>query len=198
MATIQKCIRLPEATVQEIELFASNAGRDFSSVARDLLVEAVKMKNCPGIIFADGPTGRRARVSGTGIDVWEIAAAFKGVGENYTELQKMLPHDAHLFDSGTRPVRRRSCGRSLRSRVFLTGWSGWCWRRRMARVLVTNWLPKIGALISQGHANLLILLVGTSGFEPPTPASRTLCSTRLSHVPTEFGYLRQSQTDVNS
>jgi uncharacterized protein (DUF433 family) len=89
MATIQKCIRLPEATVQEIELFASNAGRDFSSVARDLLVEAVKMKNCPGIIFADGPTGRRARVSGTGIDVWEIAAAFKGVGENYTELQKM-------------------------------------------------------------------------------------------------------------
>ena len=28
-------------------------------------------------------------------------------------------------------------------------------------------------------------LVGTSGFEPPTPASRTLCSTRLSHVPTK-------------
>jgi hypothetical protein len=38
--------------------------RDFSSVARDLLVEAVKMKNYAGIIFADGPTGRRARVSG--------------------------------------------------------------------------------------------------------------------------------------
>ena len=27
-------------------------------------------------------------------------------------------------------------------------------------------------------------MVGTRGFEPPTPASRTLCSTRLSHVPT--------------
>ncbi len=27
-------------------------------------------------------------------------------------------------------------------------------------------------------------LVGTTGFEPATPASRTLCSTRLSHVPT--------------
>jgi uncharacterized protein (DUF433 family) len=89
MASIQKCIRLPEATVREIELAASNAGRDFSSVARDLLVEAVKMKNCPGIIFADGPTGRRARVSGTGIDVWEVAVAFKEAGENYTELQKM-------------------------------------------------------------------------------------------------------------
>ena len=32
--------------------------------------------------------------------------------------------------------------------------------------------------------NLLILLVGTTGFEPATPASRTRCSTRLSHVPT--------------
>ena len=27
-------------------------------------------------------------------------------------------------------------------------------------------------------------VVGTTGFEPATPASRTLCSTRLSHVPT--------------
>jgi uncharacterized protein (DUF433 family) len=27
-------------------------------------------------------------VSGAGIDVWEIAAAFKGMDENYTELQK--------------------------------------------------------------------------------------------------------------
>jgi len=89
MASIQKCIRLPEATVREIESAASEAGRDFSSVARDLLVEAVKMKNCPGIIFADGPTGRRARVSGTGIDVWEIAAAFKETGENYPKLQKV-------------------------------------------------------------------------------------------------------------
>jgi uncharacterized protein (DUF433 family) len=88
MTSIQKCIRLPEATVKEIESAAANSGRDFSSVARDLLVEAVKMKNCPGIFFADGPTGRRARLSGTGIDVWEIVAAFKGVGEKYFELKK--------------------------------------------------------------------------------------------------------------
>ena len=28
------------------------------------------------------------------------------------------------------------------------------------------------------------VVVGTTGFEPATPASRTRCSTRLSHVPT--------------
>src|SRR5216684_8664870 len=31
--------------------------------------------------------------------------------------------------------------------------------------------------------NLLILLVGVAGFEPATPASRTQCSTGLSHTP---------------
>jgi L-threonylcarbamoyladenylate synthase len=30
----------------------------------------------------------------------------------------------------------------------------------------------------------LILLVGVAGFEPATPASRTQCSTGLSHTPT--------------
>jgi uncharacterized protein (DUF433 family) len=88
MSSIQKCIRLPEETVREIESAASSSGKDFSSVARDLLVEAVKMKNCPGIIFADGPTGRRARVSGTGIEVWEIVATFKGMSEKYGALKK--------------------------------------------------------------------------------------------------------------
>src|SRR3954453_6038646 len=28
-------------------------------------------------------------------------------------------------------------------------------------------------------------MVGARGFEPPTPASRTLCATRLSYAPTE-------------
>ena len=31
-----------------------------------------------------------------------------------------------------------------------------------------------------------MMMVGTTGFEPATPASRTLCSTRLSHVPTQY------------
>jgi len=88
MSSIQKCIRLPERTVIEIESMASVAGKDFSGLARDLLVEAVKMKNCPGIIFADGPTGRRARIAGTGIDVWEFIATFKGLNENYDKLKR--------------------------------------------------------------------------------------------------------------
>lgn len=88
MATVQKSIRLPEEAVQEIEALASETGRDFSGIARDLILEAVKMRRCPGITFADGPTGRRARIAGTGIDVWEFITTFKGLDENYDKLKE--------------------------------------------------------------------------------------------------------------
>jgi hypothetical protein len=87
MATVQKSIRLPEAAVKEIEALASSTGRDFSGIARDLLIEAVKIRRCPGVTFADGPTGRRAKIAGTGIDIWEFIATFKGLGEDYDKLK---------------------------------------------------------------------------------------------------------------
>jgi uncharacterized protein (DUF433 family) len=74
--------------VKEIEALASGTGRDFSGIARDLLIEAVKMRRCPGVTFADGTSGRRAKIAGTGIDIWEFIATFKGLGENYNKLKK--------------------------------------------------------------------------------------------------------------
>jgi predicted DNA-binding protein len=44
MATVQKSIRLPKEAVKEIEALASVTGRDFSGIARDLLIEAVKIR----------------------------------------------------------------------------------------------------------------------------------------------------------
>jgi uncharacterized protein (DUF433 family) len=40
---------------------------------------AVKMHRVPGIVFMDGPAGRRASIAGTGLDVWEVIATFKSV-----------------------------------------------------------------------------------------------------------------------
>jgi uncharacterized protein (DUF433 family) len=88
MKTVQKSLRLSEEAVKEIEALASGSGRDFSGIARDLLVEAIKMRKCPGVTFADGPTGRRARIAGTGIDIWEFIATFKGLDENYNKLKE--------------------------------------------------------------------------------------------------------------
>src|SRR5207244_8303476 len=41
-------------------------------------------------------------------------------------------------------------------------------------------------------------LVGARGFEPPTPRSRTECSTRLSHAPTEANLYLTSDRTVNA
>ncbi len=89
MKTIQKTLRVPEEIVKQIEELAEISGRDFSSAAIELLSEAVKMRQCPGIVFADGPTGRRARLAGTGIDVWEVIATYKSVEQDKARLQEV-------------------------------------------------------------------------------------------------------------
>jgi uncharacterized protein (DUF433 family) len=40
-----------------------------------------------GVSFTEGPTGRRATVAGTGLDVWEIIATWREIGENFERLQ---------------------------------------------------------------------------------------------------------------
>ena len=88
MPGIQKSLRLPKETLKEIEEIASETGQDFSATAKDLLIEAIKMRRCPGITFAEGTSGRRARVAGTGIEVWEIIATYRSVEKDFDRLKK--------------------------------------------------------------------------------------------------------------
>jgi len=88
MRAVQKSLRIPQETLEEIEKIAHMSSSDFSSIAKDLLAEAIKMRRCPGIVFADGVSGRKARIAGTGLEVWEIIATYKGVNENFTRLQR--------------------------------------------------------------------------------------------------------------
>jgi len=88
MGAIQKSLRIPQKTVEEIERLARETGQAFSSITKDLLAEAIKMRRCPGIVFTDGLTGRKARVAGTGLEVWEIIATYIGVKRNFNRLQK--------------------------------------------------------------------------------------------------------------
>jgi uncharacterized protein (DUF433 family) len=88
MKGVQKSLRLPEETLREIEELSAETGQDFSTITKDLLTEAIKMRRCPGIIFGEGVSGRRAKVAGTGIEVWEIIAAYKSVGKDLKKLKK--------------------------------------------------------------------------------------------------------------
>ncbi len=88
MGAVQKSLRIPQEIVEEIEIIARETGRDFSSIAKDLLAEAIKMRRCPGIVFADGVSGRRARIAGTGLEVWEVITTYRSVNQDFSRLQK--------------------------------------------------------------------------------------------------------------
>jgi uncharacterized protein (DUF433 family) len=88
MPGIQKSLRLPPETLREIEQMSRESGKDFSAITKDLLEEAIKMRRCPGVVFAEGTSGRRARVAGAGIEVWEIIAASQSVKKDPARLQK--------------------------------------------------------------------------------------------------------------
>ena len=88
MSSVQKSIRIPDEVAKTIQEEAESSGRDFSAVANELLSEAVKLKRCPGIVFADGPSGRRARIAGTGLDVWEVISTYKSLDRDDARLRE--------------------------------------------------------------------------------------------------------------
>lgn len=79
-------VTIPDSLHAEIQRIAERQRRTFDSVAGELLEEAVRMHRIPGIVFADGPAGRRARIAGTGLDVFEIILMYKELGQNVERL----------------------------------------------------------------------------------------------------------------
>ncbi len=87
MRTVQKTLRIPHDIVNSIKDMADAFDQDFSTVVNELLDESVKIRRCPGILFADGPSGRRAILAGTGLDVWEIIATYKSFDRDVVRLR---------------------------------------------------------------------------------------------------------------
>lgn len=87
MTTVQKSMRIPKEMVEGIQGIAQERNKDFSTVTKELLEEAIKMHRCPGIIFSEGVHGRRARIAGTGIEVWEVIAVYESLGKDFERLR---------------------------------------------------------------------------------------------------------------
>jgi hypothetical protein len=68
--------RLPEDLLERIDNEAISAGSSATTLVASILDEGLKTRRFPGIVYRDGPTGRRAAVVG-GPDVWEIIRALK-------------------------------------------------------------------------------------------------------------------------
>lgn len=48
------------------------------------------MRQCPGIYFADEPSGRTAKIGGTGLGVWEVVRDLAG-DQKVDRLRKAFP-----------------------------------------------------------------------------------------------------------
>lgn len=92
MATPTKTLRLREPLRAGIARIAKRTRRSFSEVTQELLEEALRMRECPGIYFADEPAGRVAKVAGTGLGVWEVVRDYLAARRDTRLLRKALPH----------------------------------------------------------------------------------------------------------
>ena len=81
-------VELTDEVDAAIRLTAEHSGREYAAVAGELLTEAVRMRRVPGIVFADGVSGRVARVAGTGLEVWEIIQGYQASGEEWQCLRE--------------------------------------------------------------------------------------------------------------
>lgn len=91
MTTPTKTLRLRPGLCAEIDRIARRTRRSFSEVTQDLIEEALRMRECPGIYFADEPGGREAKIAGTGLGVWEVIRDYKAAGKNERALLKSFP-----------------------------------------------------------------------------------------------------------
>lgn len=76
MASNPLSIRFDPALLARLRRVASARDTTASGLAQRLVDEGLRAQEHPGVVFRDGPSGRRAALVG-GPDVWEVAAAIK-------------------------------------------------------------------------------------------------------------------------
>jgi uncharacterized protein (DUF433 family) len=90
--SVQHSIRVPERLDRDISREIQHRGeRDWSKGAVSLMEEAVRAARIPGIVFVQRREGRRAAVAFSGLEVWEIVATWKEVGEDWGTLVEAYP-----------------------------------------------------------------------------------------------------------
>jgi uncharacterized protein (DUF433 family) len=78
-AARQFSARIDASVVDRLERRGASLGLNKSRLAERYIDEGVRMDDHPGIVFRDGPTGRRAGLA-AGPDVWEVIGALRSTG----------------------------------------------------------------------------------------------------------------------
>ena len=83
-------VRLNDATITRLGKHAQRAHLAPRTLAQRYVEEGLRMDEHPLIRFADGPAGRRARLTGTGKDVWEVIATARDNDGDAAETARYL------------------------------------------------------------------------------------------------------------
>lgn len=73
-------IRFDPALLARLRRASATTGSTTSALAQRLIDEGLRMADRPGVIFKDGPSGRRAALA-CGPDIWEIVKFLREVDE---------------------------------------------------------------------------------------------------------------------
>lgn len=71
--------RLDPSVAERLARRGERVGLNKSRLAERYIDEGMRMDDHPGVVFRDGPTGRRAGLA-AGPDVWEVIAAIRASG----------------------------------------------------------------------------------------------------------------------
>ena len=82
-------IRIGSETLDALRERSNQTGEPIVRLAQRYIDEGMRLDRHPGIVFRDGPVGRRAVVVG-GPDVWEVVAAARSALEQGDELVAAL------------------------------------------------------------------------------------------------------------
>jgi uncharacterized protein (DUF433 family) len=83
-------VRLNDSTLSRLGARARRAHMPPRTLAQRYVEEGLRMDEHPLIRFAEGPAGRRARLVGTGKDIWEIIAVVRDNGGDSAESARYL------------------------------------------------------------------------------------------------------------
>jgi uncharacterized protein (DUF433 family) len=85
-------LRLADVTIRRLGVRAKRVSVAPRTLAQRYVEEGLRMDEHPLVRFVDGPAGRRARLVGTGKDVWEVISTVRdndgdiGAAARYMEL----------------------------------------------------------------------------------------------------------------
>ncbi len=87
--------RLPEELLSRLDDEARSTGTSTTALVAAILDEGLKTRRFPGIIYREGPTGRRAALVG-GPDVWEIVRGLSHASGKGERRVRSLAGELHL------------------------------------------------------------------------------------------------------